>query len=137
MPVGGYAPGQTLNLDFDLNNGSDVNFSSFTVQLVKQITYHIVPGSSRNITEHVIVVEHTADGCSMGERKSYQASLLVPPIPPTDDSLSNICRVKYFMRVLGPTGWWIRDARFCVIVVIGTKPLYDSNTPQVEPTSKL
>ena len=120
-----------------MNNRSDVNFSRFTVQLIKQITCYVTPGSARNRTQDVIVAEHTAEGCSIGQRKSYRANLLVPPIPPTDDSPSNICRVKYFVRILGPTGWWIKDADFGITVVIGSFPLYDANTPEFEPISKL
>lgn len=34
-PVGGYTPGQTINLELDIINRSDQPVSDFTVQLIK------------------------------------------------------------------------------------------------------
>lgn len=35
MPVGGYTPGQTINLDVDATNNSDQDVEGFTAQLLK------------------------------------------------------------------------------------------------------
>lgn len=35
MPVGGYTPGQTINLELNVNNQSDQPVSEFSVQLIK------------------------------------------------------------------------------------------------------
>lgn len=35
MPVGGYTPGQTINLEIDARNQSDQDVDSFTAQLIK------------------------------------------------------------------------------------------------------
>lgn len=35
MPVGGYTPGQTINLEIDARNQSDQDVDSFTAQLLK------------------------------------------------------------------------------------------------------
>lgn len=34
-PVGGYVPGQVINLEFQVNNKSDQNVTEFTVKLIK------------------------------------------------------------------------------------------------------
>lgn len=34
-PVGGYTPGQVINLEIDVDNQSDQPVSDFTVQLIK------------------------------------------------------------------------------------------------------
>lgn len=35
MPVGGYTPGQTINLDIEARNKSDQDVEGFTAQLLK------------------------------------------------------------------------------------------------------
>lgn len=35
MPVGGYTPGQTINLDVEAKNKSDQDVESFTAELLK------------------------------------------------------------------------------------------------------
>lgn len=124
IPVGGYTPGQTINLDIEAKNRSDQDVEGFTAQLLKvsaigiyikqnrlihlnfffldllqHITYHIYEGSSRQKEETILIIENQTEGCLQTRNELYRVNLEIPPIPPTDDTTSNICKVRYFIRV--------------------------------------
>lgn len=75
-----------------------IQFNSIEFYL-QQITYHIYAGSSRQKEETILITENQADGCLQTRSETYRINLQVPPIPPTDDTTSNICKVRYFIRV--------------------------------------
>lgn len=66
---------------------------------LQHITYHTYAGSSRSKEETILIIENKTDGCLQTRNEKYRINLQVPPIPPTDDTTSNICKVRYFIRV--------------------------------------
>lgn len=77
------------------NKHIEILFSFF-----QQITYHIYANSGRKKVENETIVEsETMGGCRSNQNDFYRINLRVPPIPPTDDMTSNICKVRYNIRV--------------------------------------
>lgn len=123
IPMSGYTPGQAIDVDIEVNNRSDQN-SEFKVQLKKvffpfikwqfirfnakhfplllqQITYH-ANNSSSTYVESIMICEQNRIGLSpINTMKAFRTSLIVPPIPPTDELASNVCKVRYIVRVSG------------------------------------
>lgn len=67
--------------------------------VLQHITYHTYAGSSKRKEETVLITENQSDGCLQAQNILYKINLEVPPIPPTDDTTSNICKVRYAVRV--------------------------------------
>lgn len=68
--------------------------------IFQEITYHIYANSGRKkVDTETIVEEETMGGCHRSQNDFYRLNLRVPPIPPTDDTTSNICKVRYYVRV--------------------------------------
>lgn len=79
---------------------------------LQHITYHIYAGSSRQKNEAVLICENESHGgCFQTRTEMYRINLEVPPIPPTDDTTSNICKVRYYVRVSAMMRWASMCAR--------------------------
>lgn len=126
-PVGGYTPGQVINLEIEVINQSDQPVSDFTVQLIKvkkndqnhftngqswvfsqfiylfvffqQITYFTHANSSRTTSESIVITEEDTRGCDVNQTEKIRVNISVPAISPTDFSTSNIVKVRYSIRV--------------------------------------
>lgn len=99
IPVSGYTPGQTIDVEIDVNNRSD-EYGEFSVQLLKQINYYTYANSGKTRLETVMICEKGNIGVSRTNTSdSWRAQLVIPPIPPSDETTSNICKVHYILRV--------------------------------------
>lgn len=68
--------------------------------LFQQITYHTYANSEEYYIEWISICEKNEIGCCITNTlESYRASLLIPPISPTDFDTSNICKVRYILQV--------------------------------------
>lgn len=124
IPVGGFAPGQTINIEIETFNNSDQVVSTYTVFLckvsilpltrikhsrkakiitsihVQEIVYHIFADSPRERIERKRICEkETESGCDQNESKIHRVSLKVSLVPPTDNTSSAICKVRYYIEV--------------------------------------
>lgn len=126
IPVGGYVPGQTINLDLDIHNKSDEDISAFVVKLRKAISYYTYATSPYKRTEDITVVEQEIEGCEHSDTKFLRVNLKVPPIPPSDDMTSNICKVRYYLHIKAPTSCCRDDLELDLPITIGSFPLSDS-----------
>lgn len=70
------------------------------------------------------------------ETDSYGVSLLVPPIPPTDEVSSNICKVSYAVRVVGTVARHHKDILLVIPITIGTYPILDNLHITSHPTER-
>lgn len=139
-PVGGYISGQTIDLYMNIDNESNQSVSKFTVQLIKvwikciydskvyelilfrfqQITYHDRPESKAKKVETIVVTKEETLGCDSDHVEDIQAKIIVPSIPPTDNTINNIIKVEYFIRVSQLIHFLLRFSfsyRFCLICV--------------------
>lgn len=123
IPIGGYIPGQTIDLEFEAFNKSNVRVSEFTIQFVKvsrlislklldgweksdhynflqQITYTTYAKLCRPAPklETFLISFEKRPGCDSSYEKSYQVNFVVPSVVPTC-ACSEIIKVDFFIRV--------------------------------------
>lgn len=55
--------------------------------------------SSRTIAEEIVLTEKVLGGVACNQVQTIDSLIKVPPIPATDITFSDICKVYYIMRV--------------------------------------
>lgn len=53
----------------------------------------------KKCAEQTTVKEQKVQGCDAYHSNYIRVNLVVPPLPPTDDSSSNILKISYFIQV--------------------------------------
>lgn len=97
IPVAGYTAGQTIDVEINVENKSNQN-CIFRVELAKRIEYHSNDG--KTIQETKIIGKNGQVGISQGDTvSSFRTSLLIPPTPPTDVTISKVCKMRYVLQV--------------------------------------
>ncbi|KAJ6636592.1 Arrestin domain-containing protein 3 [Pseudolycoriella hygida] len=127
IPVSGYTPGQTIELSININNKSDQKFEEFVVLIVKHIQYHTYANSSRTTFDTIELEEQRCLGCNTNQSQSRTVNITVPPVPPTDESTSNIVKVSYLLRIKGCADCCREDPVLDLPITIGTYPILLSN----------
>lgn len=75
--------------------------------------------------EKIIITEFKSDGCPSSDPVSRTNCLFIPSIPPTDISTNSICKVEYYVRILGRVGACHSNPKLDIPVIIGTYPILD------------
>ncbi|KAG4069598.1 hypothetical protein HA402_009538 [Bradysia odoriphaga] len=128
IPVGGFVPGQIVDVFLQINNGSDQTFANFIVKIIKQIRYHTHANSSTKKHDEVVVKSASCNGCPKYQSKTYRLPITVPALPPTDESTSNIVKVSYRLQVQGSAGCLRNDPVLVFPIKIGTFPILLNHT---------
>ncbi|XP_031628231.1 arrestin domain-containing protein 17-like [Contarinia nasturtii] len=122
MPVGGYAPGQTINLTLNADNRSNTRVPEFKMELVQSITYY-AEGDSKHQTI-CIVEKESSRGVETNQKRIIRINLEVPSFPPSDETTSGIIKIRYFIRISG-SGTCCDNPEIILPITIGTKPIED------------
>lgn len=56
-------------------------------------------------TEEIILKQEYIQGCDSGQEQDFHIDILVPTVPPNQDAICNIIKVKYFIRVSKKINW--------------------------------
>ncbi|KAG4080276.1 hypothetical protein HA402_010768 [Bradysia odoriphaga] len=124
LPVGGYVPGQTINLKLSVNNQSAETVLRFNVQMIKEIFYSIGPSDDQKRTETVTLYEADTVGCDKKRDDIIFVNIPVPSVPPNDSC--NIINIKYSVRIKGDMEDCLYSSPVLNIpLIIGTYPLKD------------
>ncbi|KAJ6636531.1 Arrestin domain-containing protein 3 [Pseudolycoriella hygida] len=129
IPVGGYVPGQSIELFLRINNRSDQTIQNFIIQIIKNIQYHTHANSSSTKIDKIVVKSAVCDGCPKNVSRAYTLSIVVPPVPPTDESTSNIVKVSYQLQIQGSANCFREDPILIFPIKIGTYPIFPYNEP--------
>lgn len=98
IPTSGYAPGQAIPLQLDVQNKSDRNVSEFRFDLIKAITCFDTIQKNRKKYKKLLVTVLT-DGCPANACTVKLPEIIVPPAPSTDTVSSKILQVTYELKV--------------------------------------
>lgn len=98
IPTSGYAPGQAIPLQLDVQNKSDRNATEFKIELIKSITCFDSIHKNRKKYEKLLVTVLT-DGCPANDCTVKMPEIIVPPAPSTDTVSSKILQVTYELKV--------------------------------------
>lgn len=124
VPVSGYTPGQTIHIEINVDNKS-IEEGEFSIELVKQIKYVSNGGYTR--LETILICEKQNIGLSqVNTFYTYHGSLVIPPLPPTDETSSSVCKVRYLLRVLGAVSCCHNDVMLEFPITIGSYPILDN-----------
>lgn len=98
IPTSGYAPGQAIPLQLDVQNKSDRNVTEFKIELIKVIT--CVDSIQKNRKKYKkLLVSVLTDDCPANACSVKLPEIIVPPAPSTDTVSSKILQVTYELKV--------------------------------------
>lgn len=98
LPTSGYAPGQAIPLQLDVQNKSDRNVSEFKIELIKSITcFDSIQKNQKKYKKLLVTV--LTDGCPANACTVKAPEIIVPPAPSTDTVSSKILQVTYELKV--------------------------------------
>ncbi|XP_055296146.1 arrestin domain-containing protein 3-like [Sitodiplosis mosellana] len=132
VPVGGYTPGQFINLEINVNNHSGQSISGFNIHLIKRIKFFIHADSVRQKHLTYVLAKQYVDYSN--EEVTTRVDIRLPSVPPTDLSASNIIKFGYSIRITACVSCCYNDPVLEVPITIGTYPLQDNVPPLNVPT---
>ncbi|GAB6023916.1 hypothetical protein CHUAL_008649 [Chamberlinius hualienensis] len=120
----GYVPGESINIQAEINNSSDIDISDTTATLICVIVYR--SGIHTKLDKQEIC--QVKKGITQPHSKIQwtDQKLLIPPIPPTrvGSALCKLVNLEYFVEfTVDPGGLLAKDLQFTVPVTIGSIPL--------------
>lgn len=103
--------------------------------ILQQIKYESNNGYTR--FETILICEKQNIGLSeVNSFYTYRESLVIPPIPPTDETTSNVCKVRYILRVRGGVSCCHSDVLLEFPITIGSYPILDNMHLTSYPTGR-
>ncbi|KAJ8674402.1 hypothetical protein QAD02_005664 [Eretmocerus hayati] len=131
LPVRGYVPGQTIPVKVNVENQSGKTVDSVKLALLKVITYSATtPRSEKKVVE-LKVAEVSKGPVGGNETTSYEQSLDVPPLPPSNLQNCGIIDLEYQLKVEAcVSGLYYRNLIKTTPIYIGTIPLSNYQMPQ-------
>lgn len=98
LPTNAYAPGQAISVHLNINNQTDRNIKEFNIDLVKIVQYFdAIQKSQKKIKK--LLVTTLSGGCVAKCTTDFTSEIIVPPVPSTDTTSSNILHVSYELKV--------------------------------------
>lgn len=98
LPKSGFVPNETIDIHVEVMNPSSEHISGILVHII-QIFYARSDDDSRlrgNVNE---LNSKMLDGIRIGAKKQVQGQIVVPDVPPSDTTSSNIIKTAYILRV--------------------------------------
>lgn len=71
-------------------------FHGFSSQKIQYFTH---AKSSTKTSDKIVLKQEYLRGCEAGGEKDIDVNILVPTVPPSQDTICNIIKIKYFIRV--------------------------------------
>lgn len=99
LPTNAYAPGQAITVQLNVSNQTDRNITEFNIDLVKIVQYFDAIQKNQKKCKKLLV-SALADGCQAKSSAHHQTEIIVPPVPSTDTSSSNVLHVSYELKVI-------------------------------------
>ncbi|XP_037044256.1 arrestin domain-containing protein 17-like isoform X2 [Bradysia coprophila] len=128
IPSCGYLPRQTIDLHLHVNNRSTQPVIEFTVQLIQKIQYHTHTNSSRKKIDKIVLKQEYREGCKPGEVQEMDVNIVVPTVPPSQNTYCNIIKIDYFIRIIVSVPWFHSDSELYLPINIGSGPIQDDPT---------
>lgn len=98
LATSGFAPGQAIPLQLDVQNKSERHVSAFKIELIKSITCFDSVQKNRKKYKKLLATVVT-DGCPANACTVKMPEIIVPPAPSTDTVSSKILQVTYELKV--------------------------------------
>ncbi|XP_011504212.1 PREDICTED: arrestin domain-containing protein 3 [Ceratosolen solmsi marchali] len=137
LPVRGYVPGQMIPIKVNVENQSGVTVETLKLVLEKIVTYTATtPHSEKKVVENT-VAEVSKGPVGGNETTSYEQTVKVPSIPPSNLNNCGIIDLEYKLKIEAVvTGLYYRNLRDSTPIYIGTIPLSTYQIPQPSEKAK-
>lgn len=134
VPVTGYVPGQTINVQIQVNNQSKTHVKEVKVSL-KQMVALCSFGPKKKVKELVLSQDRVSTDSVPGlSTQLFNEKLVVPSLPPNILNC-NVIRVTYELRVKAKTSGLSRSPKLKLPIMIGTVPLLNRGDSIPSPRS--
>lgn len=122
IPKCGYASGEKINVDVEINNQSTVEIESVIISLQNVGSYVCqTPWSRLEKSTNVKISEVIAEGVKAGYTKKVKEQLLVPPNTPiTSVMYCNVFQISYYVQVSIKFRRWNNNLSLNIPVYIGS-----------------
>ncbi|XP_051165266.1 arrestin domain-containing protein 17-like [Leptopilina boulardi] len=124
LPVRGYVPGQSMPIKVNVENQSGVEVTTVKLILQKVVTYRVNTPHTDTKTEYMTIAEVSKGPVDGNGNVSYEQSLDIPALPPSNLNNCGIIDLKYELKFEACVdGWYRKNLRKSTLVFIGTVPL--------------
>lgn len=123
IPQSGYVPGQSIVIDLELSNQSNVEVGETRFILRQIVHYHSQTPSTKTKVEQDDIVKKFAGGADKFENVRFQQTLVIPPTPPTNISICKVIHISYEVVVEAKTNGLHNSVIIKFPITIGTTPL--------------
>lgn len=124
IPFSGIVPEQSIRVTVKMDNRCGFDVSKTEISLKKLLTFISTTPSKRVWTDKKTLLKRTFQGVKNGKETTFQGSVAAPPFTlPTNDEISSIIKISYFVQVSLDVVGFVRAPKVRLPVVVGTKPL--------------
>lgn len=124
VPMGGYTPYQTINLEIFINNKSNKPISHFKVKLIKRVKCYLrgfAEWASIADYDDTILAEIKERGCESMREAEFSVNFCIPGTQPTDVT-SDMIWIHYLIEVTGVVQLPYKNIVFDIPITIGSIP---------------
>ncbi|XP_031632075.1 uncharacterized protein LOC116346272 [Contarinia nasturtii] len=131
IPVGGYVPGQNINIQINVYKSADHVIHEFTAELFKEINYSmtstssILPNKSR-FSESFTLGRADVNASEILAEGTVFLNIPVPAVPPTDLHCDAVIKDQYMLCISAIS---YKTHQIKIPIIIGSYPLRDDPIP--------
>lgn len=122
IPQSGYVPGEEIKVRAQVTNNSRIAHYEMLFMLRKIIKYHAQTPYEKTKTETVIIQERKTSGVMKAEYGTYDTSLLIPAVPPSNLTLCKVMHISYEIKVEAKISTLHGSPKVKIPITIGTIP---------------
>lgn len=142
IPVTGFVSGQTIPLTIECDNASNVGVESVKLVLRKLLAFHVHTPRRETKKKKEIVSEVSVGPVEAGNSQTWNQSIQIPPLPPSNLVNCGIIDVDYDIKVEAVVSGPHANLDGNIPIVLGTVPLstfqppppYTDSPPEVDPS---
>lgn len=130
IPMGGYVPGQAINVNVEINNESNVDIDDVKVSLKKIIRYNAQIPSTMTKEDVITEVEVHSGGIKRRSKDTFNQQLFIPAVPPSNANYCRVLNVSYEVQVKCKVSGLSQGPVVKLPIIIGTVPIMNNNQNQ-------
>jgi hypothetical protein len=127
IPISGFVAGQSVPVSIKINNDSSTDVEETKVTLKKIIFYNSQTPRRKTRERVETAAESRHPGVPAKAKGNIEASLVLPPVPPTNIAFCKVIQVHYELHITARVGGIHRSPTLRLPITLGTVPLQNFN----------
>jgi Arrestin (or S-antigen), N-terminal domain/Arrestin (or S-antigen), C-terminal domain len=123
LPFTGFVPGQSIELTLNLNNQSNIDIEGTKVSLERNTQYISQTPRKKIRFECLPVKDVFGAGVRACGSAEIRLSLLVPPLPPTNEKYCRVLTTGYHLKIIAKVNGAHKNPHLSIPITIGTIPI--------------